>query len=362
MLTVKEINEVSFGKAGFSGYKPEDVDNFIDQVAASFQELLSQRDSAMKQVEDLARLNTELAGKNSDAQKKLAILAQKVEGYRRDEEDIKEAILNAQRMSKDMMQQAQGKADSIVQEARAQAEAKLLEANEEARRITSNAEADAAKAAKEYTQQVEAKKTELEEVKRQVTAFRGSLLEMYKKHLECIDHIPVFRNKEERREAAKSRYEMETVKEPEPEPPARPQTVEPLAAVPVPQVEPEPVVEQAPRQAAVYEEIPRRQPSVQRERPAQPQEEAAPPPRHAVRRQEVPMPLPEPTLEDRVNYEHLQPSQPPEDYLDDDLSSVGINIAAHSNIPEALRREKDNHYSNLEFGDGVEVDGRRRRR
>ena len=30
MFTVKEINEVSFGKAGFSGYKPEDVDNFIN--------------------------------------------------------------------------------------------------------------------------------------------------------------------------------------------------------------------------------------------------------------------------------------------------------------------------------------------
>ena len=51
MLTVKEINEVSFGKAGFSGYKPEDVDNFIDRVAAAFQELLAERDTAVKQTE-----------------------------------------------------------------------------------------------------------------------------------------------------------------------------------------------------------------------------------------------------------------------------------------------------------------------
>ena len=34
MLTVKEINEVSFGKASFSGYKAEDVDNFIDEVSS----------------------------------------------------------------------------------------------------------------------------------------------------------------------------------------------------------------------------------------------------------------------------------------------------------------------------------------
>ena len=136
MLTVKEINEVSFGKAGFSGYRPEDVDNFIDQVAASFQELIDERDAAVKQAADLAVLNTEIAGKNADAQRKLAILAQKIEAYRQEEESIKEAIINAQRMSKDLMKEAQGEADSVIQEARSQAEAKLLEANEEERRIT----------------------------------------------------------------------------------------------------------------------------------------------------------------------------------------------------------------------------------
>lgn len=353
MLTVKDINEVSFGKAGFSGYKPEDVDNFIDQVAASFQELLSQRDAAMKQVEDLARLNTELAGKNSDAQKKLAILAQKVEGYRRDEEDIKEAILNAQRMSKDLLAQAQQKADSIIQEARAQSEAKLLEANEEARRVTANAEADAAKAAREYAQQAEAKKAELEEVKRQVTAFRASLLEMYKKHLECIDHIPVFRNKEERQEARR-RYEPEPEPLPEPEPVPVPEPIPAPEPVPEPEPMPAPEPEPAPRHAAVYEEAPR--PKSQRE--------AAP--RQAPRRQEVPVPVPAPmpelTLDDQINYEQLQPSQPPEDYLDDDLSSVGIDTFRYSNTPEGLQREKDSNYRNLEFGDDVNVDGRKRRR
>ena len=56
MLTVKEINEISFGKAGFSGYKPEDVDNFIDEVVESFQQLQSERDAAVKQAEELAAL------------------------------------------------------------------------------------------------------------------------------------------------------------------------------------------------------------------------------------------------------------------------------------------------------------------
>ena len=347
MLTVKEINEVSFGKAGFSGYKPEDVDNFIDQVAASFQELLTQRDAAVKQAGDLAALNSELASKNSDTQKKLAILAQKVELYRQEEEDIKEAILNAQRMSKDLVQEAQSKADAILSDARAKSEARLLEADEQARRITANAEADAAKAAKEYAQQVESKKSELEEVKRQVTAFRGSLLEMYKKHLECIDHIPVFRSKEERQEARR---------QPEPEPAA---PVEPPApaSLPEPELKLEPFVPppvEAPAPRAVYVEPP--QPA-----PVQPPRRAPRP--SPVERPRLDPVAPEPTLDDRIDYVHeqLQPAQPPEEYYDD-LTSVGIDLAAHSNIPEALRREKSNHYSNLEFGDGVEIDGRRRKK
>ena len=140
MLTVKEINEVSFGKAGFSGYKPEDVDNFIDQVAASFQELLGQRDTAVKQTEELAALNSELAAKNADCQRKLSVLAQKVEAYRADEDGIKEVVLSAHHMSKALMKEAEQKAADIVREARAQADAKLLEANEEARRIRQSAE------------------------------------------------------------------------------------------------------------------------------------------------------------------------------------------------------------------------------
>ncbi|WP_322173805.1 DivIVA domain-containing protein [Acutalibacter caecimuris] len=366
MLTVKEINEVSFGKAGFSGYKPEDVDNFIDQVAASFQELLGERDAAVKQAGEMAALNADLAAKSADAQRKLSILAQKIEVYREEEEGIKEAIINAQRMSKDLVKDSQQKADAILQDARAQAEAKLLEANEEARRITSHAQEDAAKAVQEYTRQAESKKSELEEIKRQVTAFRSSLLEMYKKHLECIDHIPVFRQKEERFEPAPP---PEPVRQPEPPAPVvepEPPRVEMPAPVPV---EPQPPVQEAePREiyrAPIEEPAPVPQP---RREPAPPKRETRPPvsqePLPAHTRQEQPQP-PVRTLNDRVNYvqEQLQPSQPPADYMEDTgLSAVGIDLNAHSNIPEALRREKSSHYSNLPFGDGVEIDGRRRKR
>lgn len=383
MLTVKEINEVSFGKAGFSGYKPEDVDDFIDKVAASFQELLTERDTARKQAEDLAGLNTELAAKNADAQRKLSILAQKVEAYRQEEEGIKEAIISAQRMSKDLVREAQQKADEILQNARAQMEAKLTEANEEARKITNNAEEDAAKAAKEYTHQADTKKAELEEIKRQVSAFRSSLLEMYKKHLECIDHIPVFRQKEEHQESVPTgRHAREPEPVDEAEQPPQEDAKKPVeesnplpSAEPVPEPEPvrQPIPPVQPVQVPPELSAPRKQQPVPQEQPPAPPVQNAPTAQRAALRTASPNPRPprqEPprqahTLNDRYNYvqEQLQPSRLPESYLqDNDLSAVGIDLTAHVDIPEALRREKDSNYSNLPFGDGVEVDGRKRKR
>lgn len=388
MLTVKEINEVSFGKAGFSGYKPEDVDNFIDQVAASFQELLGQRDTAVKQTEELAALNSELAAKNADCQRKLSVLAQKVEAYRADEDGIKEVVLSAHHMSKALMKEAEQKAADIVREARAQADAKLLEANEEARRIRQSAENDVAKSAKEYARLADTKKTELEEIKKQVTAFRSSLLEMYKKHLECIEHIPTFKQKDEPDEV-KPLAVSEPVKIPEPalEPPVKtdepeffsePEPQEPVySAEPEPEIEPQPQAEAAPEPVQPIQEYrephtprhaqqppraAREKPPVQQPQSPQPVQRPAARPSTPSRLQEQPQAR---TLNDTYNYvqEQLQPSRLPESYLEDnDLTSIGIDLNAHTDIPEALRREKNNNYSNLPFGDGVEVDGRKRRR
>ncbi len=71
-----------------------------------------------------------------------------------------------------------------------------------------------------------------------------------------------------------------------------------------------------------------------------------------------------PGLHDRVSYvqEQLQPSVPESDYMAGDLSDVGIDLQTYSSIPETLRREKSSHYSNLEFGDGVELDAKGRKR
>ena len=311
MLTVKEINEISFGKAGFSGYKPEDVDNFIDEVVESFQQLQSERDAAVKQAEELAAQNADLAAKNAEAQQKLAILAQKIESYREEEDGIKEALLSVQKLAKDSLQEARDKAEIILQDA-----------ENTARKTMDGAKVEAAKAAKEYMAQAETKTAELEEIKRQVSAFRVSLLEMYKKHLECIDHIPTFRLKEDKAPAAQHPAPAPAPVQEEPEPQPEP---EPEAVVTQPEPQPEPQVV----------------PAVQ------------PEPEPAVQAQPA-------TLQDRYDYTRDQTQLGEPD--NGDLSSVGIDLNAYSDIPESLRREKDSHFSHLEFGDDVDLGNKRRKR
>jgi len=335
MLTVKEINEVSFGKAGFSGYKPEDVDNFIDEVAASFQQLEAERDDALKRAGELAAQNSELSAKNAEIQEKLAILAQKIEAYRADEDGIKDALLSAQRLAKDSVQEAKDKAAVILQDAQ-----------DSAKQIVDDAKIEASKATKGYMAQAEEKKAELEEIKRQVSAFRASLLEMYKKHLEDINHIPNFRQKD-KPEDAQNPAKDSAADEPAPREPVQ---------------QPAPV--EAPGQETPVEEAP-----AEAAQPSEPVRKAAaqPPVRQQPRKKPAPVPeRPEQhTLHDRVDYtrEQLQPAEAEDDeFLDDDLTSVGIDLKTYSNIPETLKREKNSHFSNLEFGDDVDLGNKKRKR
>ena len=295
MLTVKEINEVSFGKAGFSGYRPDDVDRFIDEVADSFTQLEGQRDDAVSRLKELTAKNAELSSKNAELQEKLSVLAKQVEGYRQDEDGIKDALLSAQRLAKTSVQEAKDKAEIMLQDAR-----------ESARQILDKARVEAAMASQEYADQTEAKREELEEMKRQVSAFRSSLLEMYKKHLEQINHIPNFRVKEPAPAASTPAAPEEAPADPDP--------------APVQEPVPAPAKEEAP---AVREESVKDADSA---------------------------PAPEKTLQDKVDF-----SQGEEPAYDDDLTDMGIDLKSYSSIPESLRREKDAHFSNLEFGDDVDL-------
>ena len=86
MLTPDRIKEKTFQTTGRGSYRAEDVDSFLNEVSASYEQMYKE---------------------NTDLIKKISILAKKVEEYRADEDSLKMALLNAQKL-----------ADKIVAEAK----------------------------------------------------------------------------------------------------------------------------------------------------------------------------------------------------------------------------------------------------
>ncbi len=185
MLTLKEINEITFRKSKFSsnGYSTEDVNEFIEQVVETVEALINESKAAKAKT-------AELVAKNSELREKLQVLARKVESYREDEDGIKSALLSAQKMGSASLKEAKVKSDEI-----------LLEANQKADKMVEESKKKATDIIDGYTLKIENKKREYEMVKEEVTDFRAMLFEMYRKHLTSIETIPDFTNEINERKA-----------------------------------------------------------------------------------------------------------------------------------------------------------------
>lgn len=136
-----------FEKASFGGYKPSDVDSFMNELS----EYLRSEE----------RAKAELRRKVDDAQKKLA-------DYRSEEDSLKNTLLNAQRLADNLVKDAQEKADLI-----------LKDANIKAENIIGSA-----------TKDIELRSGEAERIKKEVTAFKLNVMRLYKAQLELIRDIP----------------------------------------------------------------------------------------------------------------------------------------------------------------------------
>ena len=88
MLSIKEINEISFRKSNFSGYNSDDVDQFIDDVLETVTALAKENAEIKSRTTDSSSKVAELTAKNSELQEKLSVLAAKIEAYREDEDGI----------------------------------------------------------------------------------------------------------------------------------------------------------------------------------------------------------------------------------------------------------------------------------
>lgn len=149
MITPGDIASKHFDKA-MSGYRTSDVDSFLSEVSGSM---------------------TQLGREIGSLKKKLEAAEAQIKTYRDDEDSIRLALLNAQRL-----------AENIVKDANNRAELTLRDAEIKAERIIEKSKAS-----------VLSEQTEFDRIKDEVTKFRSSLLKMYKAHLEQIDELPVSR-------------------------------------------------------------------------------------------------------------------------------------------------------------------------
>ncbi len=157
MITAKDIHKKKFEKVKF-GYSPEEVDAFLAQLEA-----------------DVRLMEQEIADSNG----KLQVLAERVSEYKESEDDIRNALVSAQRQAREVIEAATKKAAEIESEARSHVDSAAAEAL-----------ADQETQLKSIESRLEQENQNLVETQKQVSAFKKALFEMYKKHLEMISRLP----------------------------------------------------------------------------------------------------------------------------------------------------------------------------
>lgn len=186
MLNPNEIANKQFSKR--RGYRAEEVDSYLRQIASDIGELIEEK---------------------RDLEKKMMVLADKLEEYKEDEESLRAALLGAQKLG-----------DSVVREAKAKAQSLLEDAEAQAVQLVENAK-----------KEIERQQQGFVRLQREVATFKSKLQLVYKQHLELISSIPVDENIVE---AAMKK----SAPQPEPQPqPEQPVFEEPVDELPPP-VEP----------------------------------------------------------------------------------------------------------------------------
>ena len=112
MLTPQEVSEHAFAKASFGGYNMAMVDEFLDVLTEDY---------------------TTLYKENATLKAKMKVLVDKVEEYRSTEDAMRKALLTAQKMADDLVDEAKQKRDKLLQNAEADAKARIGEIQQEIR-------------------------------------------------------------------------------------------------------------------------------------------------------------------------------------------------------------------------------------
>jgi len=164
MLTPRDIETKEFSKARVNGYKPEEVESFLDEILLDYQALFEEKEALNKRI-----LN----------------LTEKLEKSHEEQDHWKNAILTAQKSYDSIIENGKKKADKMVADAQEYAH-KLVE--------TCKTEAD-------YQRKV------ISQTSAEVDAFKAQLFSIYEQHIKVITDIPSY-NKENKAESVVNTYDI----------------------------------------------------------------------------------------------------------------------------------------------------------
>jgi len=147
MLSLEDVKNVSFRRAKFGGYKPEDVDAFIDDLQISYEEILRERDEMIEKMRKMKSF---------------------VDRFQAEDVSIRDVILNAKNI----------------------AEKSLSEAKIETQNIITNAKKSSKKMIDEAKKEVNVQNEIAERIKTESSKMKEKLADIYKSHMELINNIP----------------------------------------------------------------------------------------------------------------------------------------------------------------------------
>ncbi len=146
MFNANEIRQITFEKV-VRGYRPEDVESFMEKIADEFEAL---------------------AAEKQEIESQLYILAERIEQYKTEEESIKATLISAQKLGESIIAESRQKAEAILKDANIRKNDILASAHEEFAMYEEN----------------------LARIKREVSDFKITVLSMYKDHIESLSKVP----------------------------------------------------------------------------------------------------------------------------------------------------------------------------
>ena len=146
MFNANEIRQITFEKV-VRGYRPEDVESFMEKMADEFEALTAEK---------------------QEIENQLYILAERIEQYKTEEESIKATLISAQKLGESIIAESRQKAEAILKDANIRKNDILASAHEEFAMYEDN----------------------LARIKKETSDFKITVLSMYKDHIESLSRIP----------------------------------------------------------------------------------------------------------------------------------------------------------------------------